>query len=192
MKRLLIIAAIIITAVLLVWQLFYNKSEIATIAPTQTVEWFGENIVLTELTPEGQLKEQLFANTLTHYMPDNMTDVSEVKLILYPTKADDRLWELRSDKGRLFHGKNRQDIIRIDLWHNVMLTSPETDTQTAVTIHTSTLAIFPDKEYAHTDQYTTIEQVGQKMSGHGMEIFFETQVFHLINQVSSTHETTIP
>jgi lipopolysaccharide export system protein LptC len=190
MKRFLILSAISVATLFLILQLLNTQPAPKTIAHTQTIEWFGEHIVLNEMTTIGQLKQTITADKLLHYTPDNITDLWRVKIILFPTKKGDRRWELQSDKGRLFHSEAKQEITRIDLWHNVVLFSPASETQDAVTINTSTLAIFPEKEYAHTDQYTTIHQVGQTLSGMGMEVFFDKQTFHLINQVSSVHENT--
>lgn len=190
MKRALILIAIILAAAVLILQLLHAQKTTPIPAPTQVLEWFGENVTLLERNKTGQLTRTIFAQTLQHYTPDNYTDLSQVKLSIFPVNKGDRHWELTSDKGRLFHGDHREDIVRIDLWHNVVLFSPATEKESAVTIKTSSIAIFPDKEYAHSNQYTTIDQVGQKMSGIGMEVFFNTQTFRLIDKVSSVHENT--
>jgi lipopolysaccharide export system protein LptC len=188
MKRLLISLAILISAGWMIWQLPAGNPTLQIPAQTQYLEWFGKNITLTEMNSKGQLKQMITAHSLQHYMPDNTTDLSQVDLHIFSSEEQPYQWQLTSDKGRLFHGEDKQDVNRIDLWHDVQLLRPADSTQSAVTINTSTLAIFPEKEYAHTDQYTIVNQPGHQMSGNGMEIFFPTQEFYLINNVSSTHE----
>ncbi len=189
MKRLLLVLLIFTGSGTLIWQFIHTSATQPIPAPTQTLEWFGEHVRLTEMTAEGNPKQILMARNVKHYTPDNITDLTDVTLEIMPTKAEDKPWQLSSDKGRLFHGENTQDITRIDLWHNVVLLQPASHTQSAATIKTSTLAIFPETEYAHTDQYTSVFQVGQHLEGQGMEIFFAEQTFHLLGQVSSAHET---
>ncbi len=178
MKRLLLGLAILGSAGWMFWQLSPANNLQKIPAQTQYLEWFGKNITLTQMDAQGHIKQTIQAQTLRHYMPDDITDLTKVHV------TQDQEWQLTSDKGRLFHGEHKQDIIRIDLWHHVELLRPKD----SVRINTSTLAIFPEKEYAHTDQYTMVNQPGHEMSGIGMEIFFPTQEFYLINNVSSTHE----
>lgn len=187
MKRFIFAFAIFFTCAWLMLQISTLQNKPLPPAPTQYLEWFGKNITLTEMDTSGKIKQVIFAKQLHHYMPDNITDLTDVDVKVF--SADEHGdWALSSDKGRLFHGKSKQDIVRVDLWQHVQLLRPQHLEQEAVTINTSTLAIFPAMDYAHTDQFTTIEQPGQKMSGYGMEIFFESQKFHLLNNVSSTHE----
>jgi lipopolysaccharide export system protein LptC len=188
MKRIFIVLAVLCSAGLFIWQL--SPTQHITQAPvhTQHLEWFGKNITLTEMDATGELKQTLTAQTLQHYTPDNITDLSHINMRMLSNTQHPYEWYLSSHKGRLFHMEDKQDIMRIDLWHDVQLLRPQTPDQSAVTINTSTLAIFPEKEYAHTDQYTIVNQPGNQMSGTGLEVFFPSQEFYLINNVSSTHE----
>lgn len=188
MKRMLIVLAVFLGAGFFIWQL--SPTQHITQAPlhTQHLEWFGKNITLTEMDAAGELKQTITAQTLQHYTPDNMTDLSQINMRMLSNTQHPYEWYLSGRKGRLFHGEDKQDIIRIDLWHDVQLLRPQTPDQSAVTINTSTLAIFPEEEYAHTDQYTIVNQPGNQMSGTGLEVFFPSQEFYLINNVSSTHE----
>ncbi len=188
MKYFYLSLAILVSAGMLLWQLSPSRQMQKIPEQTQNLEWFGENITMSEMNGQGQLQQIISAQTLAHYMPDNITDLSQVNVHLFSHEQQPDEWHLSSDKGRLFHGEHRQDITRIDLWHHVQLLRPAHDGQTAVTIKTSTLTIFPEKEYAHTDQHTTIDEIGHHMSGDGLEIFFPTQKFYLLNNVSSTHE----
>lgn len=186
MKNLGLCLAIFLSVGLMFWQ-FKSKNDTHNIpAQTQHLEWFGKNVTMVEMDTQGHVKQKITAQQLQHYMPDNMTDLSDVRVDFFSQDQD--IWELQSDKGRLFHGEDKKNITRIDLWHNVALSRPRSDTQSAVTIQTSTLAISPEKEYAHTDQYTIVKQEGHQMSGVGMEIFFPEQKFYLLNNVSSIHE----
>ncbi len=187
MKRFIIASTVFFSAAWLILQVSSQNNTASAPAHTQYLEWFGKNITLTEMDAFGHVKQTIKAKNLRHYVPDEMTDLADVYVYFFSAE-DDQEWQLTSDKGRLFHSENKQDITRIDLWQNVQLLHPADDSQDTVTINTSTLAIFPEKEYAHTDQFTIVKQPGQEMSGNGMEIFFPTQNFYLLNNVSSTHE----
>jgi LPS export ABC transporter protein LptC len=187
MKRFIIVLTVFFSAAWLILQISSQNNTATAPAHTQYLEWFGKNITLTEMDARGHIKQTIKANNLRHYVPGEMTDLSNVNIQFF-SDTDGQQWYLTSDKGRIFHGENKQDIIRLDLWQHVQLLRPADESQDAVTINTSTLAIFPEEEYAHTDQYTIVKQPGQQISGNGMEVFFPTQNFHLLNNVSSTHE----
>lgn len=188
MKYLYLCTAILISTGLLLWQLSAARNELKIPAQTQYVEWFGRDVTFHEINEQGQLKQTLYAQSLQHYMPDNITQLAKINLRVLPTQAHANEWFLYSDKGKLFHGEDKQDIIRVDLWHNVQLLRPATADESAVKINTSTLAVFPPKEYAHTSQYTIVNQVGHQMSGDGLEVFFATEEFNLLKNVSGFHE----
>jgi LPS export ABC transporter protein LptC len=180
MKRLFMGLVVLIGAGWMIWQISFENNPQKIPEHTQYLEWFGKNITITEMNKQGQIKQTIRAQRLQHYMPDDFTDLSQV----YVQQPGE--WQLTSDKGRLFHGERKQEMTRVDLWQHVELLRPAD----SVLIKTPTLAIFPEQEYAHTDQYTIVNQPGHQMSGQGMEIFFPTQKFYLLNNVSSTHEHT--
>jgi LPS export ABC transporter protein LptC len=114
-----------------------------------------------------------------------MTDLLEPKFTLIP--ETNIPWHLSAGKGRSFHGVHTTDISRIDLWNDVTVWQPSAATRTPMRMNTSTLAIFPDKALAQTDQIVFFDQPGHKLSGQGMRAMFNEQSLELLDKVRSEH-----
>jgi lipopolysaccharide export system protein LptC len=61
-----------------------------------------------------------------------------------------------------------------------------------VTVNTSTIAIFPDKEFAQTDQRISFDQPGHRLTGTGLKAYFDTQAMELLSNVRSEHVARAP
>lgn len=172
---------------LLVWQIIPNDT-LESKAETQyhTPDWFGHDVLAIEMNEQGTPKRQFHATTLTHYLDENVTDMVEPHFTLF--KDNTATWHLQGNKGRTFHGQHTLDIARLDLWQDVRLWSD--DKSRPVTVKTSTIAIFPEKEFAQTDQYISFDQPGHRLTGTGLKAHFNTQAMELLSNVRSEHVAT--
>jgi lipopolysaccharide export system protein LptC len=149
-------------------------------------EWFGTDVRVIEMNEAGVPKRQFHAEKMVHYREQNMTDLFKPHFTLFSEKNEP--WHLEGDKGRTFHGKRTTDIDRLDLWQNVTLWQQAPKRPTRMT--TSTIAIFPEKEFAQTDQAVAMNQPGQILTGVGLKAFFDTQSVELLSNVRSEHAQT--
>ncbi len=171
-------------AALIVWELVpAPETEMEEKRLAFVPEWFGEDVRVIEMNENGLPKREFHADKMVHYREQNMTDLFKPHFTLFNEKNEP--WHLEGDKGRTFHGKRTTDIDRLDLWKNVTLWQETAKRPTRMT--TSTIAIFPEKEFAQTDQAVAMNQPGQILTGVGLKAFFDKQAVELLSQVRSEH-----
>lgn len=169
---------------LLVFQLIPDHTADATTqAKRHTADWFGRDVLAIEMNEHGTPKRQFHADELTHYLEENVTDMVEPHFTLF--KENTPNWHLEGHKGRTFHGQHTTDIARLDLWQEVKLWND--DKTKPVNVNTSTIAIFPEKEFAQTDQPISFDQPGHRLTGTGLKAYFDTQAMELLSNVRSEH-----
>lgn len=169
---------------LLVWQLVPDHTvEKSAQAKRHTADWFGRDVLAIEMNEQGTPKRQFHADELTHYLDENVTDMIEPHFTIFRDNTPN--WHLEGHKGRTFHGKHTMDIARLDLWQDVKLWND--DKTKPVNVNTSTIAIFPEKEFAQTDQRISFDQPGHRLTGTGLKAYFDTQAMELLSDVRSEH-----
>lgn len=169
---------------LLVWQLIPDHTVTQSAqAKRHTADWFGRDVLAIEMNEHGTPKRQFHADELTHYLEENVTDMVEPHFTLFRDNTPN--WHLEGHKGRTFHGKHTTDIDRLDLWQDVKLWND--DKTKPVNVNTSTIAIFPEKEFAQTDQHISFDQPGHRLTGTGLKAYFDTQAMELLSNVRSEH-----
>jgi lipopolysaccharide export system protein LptC len=169
---------------LLVWQLL--PKDVTENRPDQafhTPDWFSVDAVVTDMDENGIPKRRFTAEKVLHYPNNKTSDMLRPTFTLFHPEREP--WHLSSDKGRSFHGRHTSDIIRLDLWHDVVLQQIEADATTEM--HTSTIAIFPNEDFAETDQSVLFLQPGQMLTGVGMRAYFVDNALELFSQVRSEH-----
>jgi lipopolysaccharide export system protein LptC len=176
---------ILLSLTFLVWQIIpapekQKKPSIGLVA-----DWFGVDVSVTEMDEAGHPKRSFSAARLTHYEAQNITDLVEPRFTLIPENKIPV--HLTAAKGRSFHGAHTTDIERIDLWNEVSVWQPPEATRAPMRMNTSTLAIFPEKATAETDQYVEFNQPGHRLSGQGMRANFNDQSMELLDKVRSEH-----
>ncbi len=169
---------------LLIWQLI-PRDDVTVMSELNlhTPYWFSTQVVVIDMDEEGLPEREFRAEKLLHYANAKTTDILQpVFTIFHPERAP---WQLTSDKGRTFHGRHTSDVIRLDLWHDVLLQQIEGNKTTEM--RTSTIAVFPEDDFAETDQAVLFSQPGQVLSGVGMRANFAENALELFSQVRSEH-----
>lgn len=177
--------ALVCACVLLVWQLIPSMEKQEEKNQALVADWFGVDVAVTEMDEQGNPKRVFTAARLTHYAAQQMTDLLEPRFTVIP--ASQIPWHLSAGKGRSFHGARTTDITRMDLWNEVTVWQPSSATKNPVRMSTSTLAVFPEKSLAQTDQFVFFDQPGHKLSGQGMRAKFNEQSMELLDKVRSEH-----
>jgi lipopolysaccharide export system protein LptC len=146
------------------------------------IDYYSKNIHRTVLTPEGTVKEVLFAELMTHYKDDNRTDMDKPVMTLYKTGGEP--WIIHAEKGTLANGGKTVYL------HGEVLITRKNDKGEEMQIHTSHVTYTPDTEYAETAQRVLMETKDDTTSGTGAQVFFEpTLKINLLANVRRKHET---
>lgn len=169
---------------LLAWQIVpRNNDEATPDLALHTPDWFSVDVTVIDMDENGIPKRKFEAEKVLHYPNEKMTDMLRPSFTMFHPEREP--WHLTSDKGRSFHGRHTSDIVRLDLWHDVVL--QQTENNKVTEMHTSTVAVFPDQDFAETDQSVLFLQPGQMLTGVGMRAYFAENALELFSQVRSEH-----
>jgi lipopolysaccharide export system protein LptC len=145
------------------------------------VDYYSTHISRTVMTPEGIPKSLLYAVTMTHYKGSDRTEMEKPVMTLYKPGASP--WIIHSDTATSLSGGSA-----VYLNGDVLITR-ETNQGDIVKIITRDVKYDPDKNYAETAEYATILGPGDKLSGTGMQVYFEPDLrANLLADVRRTHE----
>ncbi|MEO4045757.1 LPS export ABC transporter periplasmic protein LptC [Pseudomonas sp. CAU 1711] len=129
---------------------------------------------------DGQLHYEMTAEKLEHLKASDATLVDKPDLQLY--RGSQYPWHVRSDRGEVApQGKE------VELIDNVRIA--RTDAKNRPTVITSSrVTVFPDEEYAQTQQAVRIEAANGVTTAQGMKAYMNDGKIHLLSKVRGQHE----
>lgn len=129
---------------------------------------------------DGKLHYEMTADKLEHIRASDVTLVDKPDLQLY--RGTDYPWHVRSDKGEVApEGK------QVELIDNVRIA--RTDAKNRPTVITSSrVTVFPDEEYAQTQQAVRIEAANGVTTAQGMKAYMNDGKINLLSNVRGQHE----
>ena len=136
---------------------------------------------------QGQLRHEMRATRAVHYTQDDRTEFDTPFITFY--RPDGKLWTLAAEQGRASNGD--QDIL---LSGEVLMRRPQNPAQPTgpaeMEIFTRELRIHSDREYAETDQPTTIVHTYGHVDAVGMKVWFKQERLQLLSQVKGIYAST--
>ncbi len=129
---------------------------------------------------DGKLHYEMTASKLEHIKATDITLVDKPDLQLY--RGTEQPWHVRSEKGEVApEGK------QVELIDNVRIA--RTDAKGRPTIITSSrVTVFPDEEYAQTQQAVKIEAANGVTTAQGMKAYMNDGKVYLLSNVRGQHE----
>ena len=151
-------------------------------ADLSQVDYYSGNIHRTVLTPEGNRKEVLFSELMTHYKDDDRTEMVKPVLTLYKSKGEP--WIIHSDTGTSQSGG------KAVLLHGNVLITRKNDKGEELRIITKNVKYIPETEYAETAEHVQMLGPHDASSGTGAQVYFEPALkINLLADVRRKHET---
>ncbi|MBD9427542.1 LPS export ABC transporter periplasmic protein LptC [Pseudomonas sp. PDM15] len=129
---------------------------------------------------DGKLQYEMTAAKLEHIKATDVTLLEKPDLQLY--RGTQFPWHVRSDKGEVApEGK------QVELIDNVRIA--RTDAKNRPTVITSSrVTVFPDEEYAQTQQAVRIEAANGVTTAQGMKAYMNDGKINLLSNVRGQHE----
>ena len=129
----------------------------------------------------GEINYKLDAELLKHYAVDGnqtytIASKPELEILVEQTP-----WHIRADYGKFLQSNE------ISLWDNVRVENVNLQDQ-MVTLETSSLMIYLDQKYAHTDSPVTIFGAIGKIEAVGMTADFTGEKITFTSKVRGYHE----
>jgi LPS export ABC transporter protein LptC len=167
---LLFLAALLVS--LLVMKKFAEHSS-KTLVPTQKVIIaFADEITYKSYDKNGLLQAKILATSMENYQTNQQSVFKYPHGLVYTKKRIP--WYIRANEGI---AKNKTEWI--DLYGNVIMHQLPLSHRPETTIKTEALSINPKKELAKTNLYVSLQQLGNKIEGVGMNANMNTGVIDI-------------
>ncbi len=132
------------------------------------------NASINQFDETGQLQHQIQASRFTHFPLTDLTTMFSPKVSLEDT-AGDSPWEITANEGRILPPTAYREQI-VELWDNVLAARSGVAGK-FINIQTNSLTVYPDREYAETDQKVYIDNQTGRTTAAGMRAFLDTGKF---------------
>ncbi|UTW06766.1 LPS export ABC transporter periplasmic protein LptC [Pseudomonas benzenivorans] len=152
----------------------------AAVGTPNAIDFYVVNANTVQYQADGKLHYEMTASKLEHVQASDITLLTEPNMHLYRGSAYP--WKIRSARGEVApEGKEVEliDQVRVD----------RTDAKGRPTIlTTSRLTLFPEKEYAQTQQAVRIDAANGVTTAQGMKAYLNDGRMLLLSNVRGQHE----
>ncbi len=132
------------------------------------------NATITQFDDDGNLQHTIKADRFTHFPLTDVTSLKFPSLKLFPDSKKEP-WDIEAKNGRLLsQSVYREEVV--ELWEDVMAVH-HTDNGHFINIRTQSLTVYPEREYAETNQKVTIDSNSGRTSAAGMKAFLQDGKF---------------
>ena len=151
-----------------------------SVSDTNAIDFYVINAKSTQFQADGSLDYVMTSDKLEHIKASDITLLSNPDLFLYRNNVQP--WHVQSSRGEVAPGGKEVELI-----DNVRVA--RTDAKGRPTILTSSrLTVFPDKEYAQTQQAVRIEAANGVTTAQGMKAYLNDGRMLLLSNVRGQHE----
>ena len=187
--------ALIAAAVLLAYLFFSPGKSTDTDNTNETAadaepDMHAKNVSFHQLNPDGSLHYRLRAIEIEQYTEAAHTDMIEPRLHLLsatqpPWDIDSKLGSIQTEEGA---DGLREEVVDLQKDVHMIQEHPENGT---LTLRSEAFTLYPDRQYAHTDQNVTIDtRVGRTIAA-GMSANLDTGVLKLTSSDSQRVHTIV-
>lgn len=145
------------------------------------MDTFAENITAISMDENGDPKSKLFSPKVKHYPTEDTSLFSKPHFIFYPRRGEP--WHTTAENGKSIHG-NEQVI----LWEKVKVTQTDPKKNRELTMTTSKLNVFPNKDLATTDVAVQFTDEGSVINSIGMNAFLKEKRIELLSKTRSVYD----
>ncbi len=161
------------------------EDDVSTPEPGNEPDIYLIDATITQFGDSGTREHSLSATRMTHFP---LTDVTTLKVphiyLFSDEKSGNAPWDIIASDGRLLPRSILNDEV-VELWDQVLAIQEETDGD-FIHIQTDNLMVFPDRDFAETDTYVSIDnQTSRTTAGGGMKAWLAEGRFQLSS--SRTH-----
>lgn len=144
------------------------------------IDFYVDNSRTRQYQPDGKLQYEMTATKLEHVKASDVTLVSAPDLMLY--RGTELPWHVRSDRAEVAPGGTQAELIdavRVE----------RTDAKGRPTVlTTSRLTVFPQQQYAQTEQAVRIDAANGVTTANGMKAYLNDSRMTLKSNVRGQYE----
>jgi lipopolysaccharide export system protein LptC len=145
--------------------------------------------LITQFTARGTMKYQLASRRIRHFESDELTRLTAPNLSLYSTSQPP--WQVSSDHGYIRQSRaQRPPTEVVFLRENVQL-KQEYDDGRHIRLNSPALYLYPDRQYAETDQDVIIETNVGRTKAVGLEGDLQSGLLNLFSSSEQRVHTIV-
>lgn len=145
-----------------------------------SIDFYAINATSTQYQADGKLANYMTSNKLEHIKASDTTMLENPDLLLY--RGTPQPWHVQSARGEVGPGGKQVELI------DAVRVARTDDKGRPTILTTSRLTVFPDKEYAQTEQAVRIEAANGVTTAQGMKAYLNDGRMLLLSNVRGQHE----
>ncbi|WP_434569799.1 LPS export ABC transporter periplasmic protein LptC [Pseudomonas sp. Z3-8] len=149
-------------------------------APENDIDWYATNTHTLQYLPDGKLQYEMTSDKVDHVKASDITLVTKPDLNMF--RGTEFPWHVQSERAEVNPGGTEVELID-------SVRVARTDEKNRTTIITSTrMTVFPQRQYAQTEQPVRIDGAGGVSTGTGMKAYLKESRIHLLSNVRGQYE----
>lgn len=144
------------------------------------IDYYATNAHSVQFLPDGKLQYEMTADKVEHLKASEITLLTKPDLQLY--RGTTYPWHVQSDKGEV-----NPDGSEVELIDSVRVARTDEKNRTTI-ITTTRMTVFPQKQYAQTEQAVKIDGAGGVTTGKGMKAYLKDGRMDLLSNVRGQYE----
>ena len=144
------------------------------------IDYYAINAHSVQYLPDGKLQYEMTSDKVEHLKASEVTLLTNPDLNMF--RGTQFPWHVQSE-----HGEVNPDGTQVELIDKVRITRfDEKNRRTLIT--TTRMTVFPQQQYAQTDQPVSIDGAGGVSTGIGMKAYLKESRIHLLSNVRGQYE----
>ena len=144
------------------------------------IDYYALNAHSVQFLPDGKLQYEMTSDKVEHLKSTEVTLLTNPDLNMF--RGTEFPWHVQSEKGEV-----NPDGTQVELIDSVRITRfDEKNRRTLIT--TTRMTVFPQQQYAQTDQPVRIDGAGGVSTGNGMKAYLKESMIHLLSNVRGQYE----
>lgn len=145
-----------------------------------TIDYYATNARSVQFLPDGKLQYEMTSDKVEHVKASEVTLLTNPDMNIY--RGTEFPWHVTSKRGEV-----NPDGTEVELIDSVRVA--RTDDKNRDTVITSSrMTVFPQKQYAQTEQDVRIDGAGGVSTGKGMKAYLKESRIHLLSNVRGQYE----
>jgi len=152
---------------------------VATVDESE-IDYYATNAHSVQFLPDGRLQYEMTSDKVEHLKATEVTLLTNPDLNMF--RGTEFPWHVQSEKGEV-----NPDGTQVELIDSVRITRfDEKNRKTLIT--TTRMTVFPQQQYAQTEQPVRIDGAGGVSTGTGMKAYLKESRIHLLSNVRGQYE----
>ncbi len=144
------------------------------------IDYYAINAHSVQYLPDGKLQYEMTSDKVEHVKATEVTLLTNPDLNMF--RGTQFPWHVQSEKGEV-----NPDGTQVELIDSVRITRfDEKNRRTLIT--TTRMTVFPQQQYAQTEQPVRIDGAGGVSTGKGMKAYLKESRIHLLSNVRGQYE----